>query len=316
MNYKTKQEIKARKLLKEYFKDPGYGIYYFYDSKNKRILGEAELVLSKPYNNLFNHIREDADFYFKNNKIVWWNTIAHPSGHLLSSQLSCINHLFYFRNNHKVATAFLKNLDPNIEEALILDDGYIEFEKVGKEKLGKEKQLSRGENCTSIDAMMLGKKQNGETIIFLIEWKYTELYEQKSLLENDKGYTRWNQYIDLLNDPKSPIKKIEYSFLFYEPFYQLMRQTLLAWQMTSKNEYGATEWRHIDVIPQQNLTLRDTITSSGLNKYGNSVEQVWKNLLKEPIKYIMTTPEYFISPALNYDYTKDIMEYLKMRYHF
>lgn len=315
MSYKSIQESIARRLLKDYFKDPGYGIYYFYDNKNKRILGEAELVLSKPYDNLFNQIIEDAELYFRNNKIVWWNTLAHPSGHILSSQLSCINHLFYFRNNQNVATAFLKNIEPTIEEALILDEGYIEFEKVGKEKLGKEKQLSRGENCTSIDAMMLGKKQNGETIIFLIEWKYTESYEKKSLLENDKGYTRWDQYIDLLNDPKSPLKKIDYTYLFYEPFYQLMRQSLLAWQMTSRKEYGATDWRHIDVIPQQNSTLRETITSSGLKKYGNSVEQIWSNLLKEPLKYIMTTPEEFVFPASKFDENKEIMNYLKFRYH-
>lgn len=315
MLYKAKQESIARKLLKDYFKDAGYGIYYFYDNKNKRILGEAELVLSKPYDNLFNRIREDAELYFKNNKIVWWNTLAHPSGHILSSQLSCINHLFYFRKNQNVATAFLKNIEPTIEEALILDEGYIEFEKVGKEKLGKEKQLSRGENCTSIDAMMLGKKQSGEIIVFLIEWKYTESYEPKSLLENDKGYTRWGQYIDLLNDPKSPLKKIDYTYFFYEPFYQLMRQTLLAWQMTSRKEYGATDWRHIDVIPQQNSTLRETITSSGLKKYGNSVEQIWSNLLKEPVKYIMTTPQEFVFPASKFDENKEIMNYLKFRYH-
>lgn len=94
-----------------------------------------------------------------------------------------------------------------------------------------------------------------------------------------------------------------------------MRQTLLAWQMTIRKEYGATDWQHIEVIPRQNSSLRNTITSSGLSKYGKSVEQVWKSLLKKPSKYIMTTPEEFIFPASIFEETKEIMDYLRFRYH-
>lgn len=312
--YKVTQQENAIKLLKDFFKDPGNGIYFLTNGK-ELIATENEYTLKQSEKNLYEDFRDEALKYFINNKITWWNCITHPSGHLLSSQISCINHLFGFRKSKEIATSFLKNYDSNIQEALLIDDGYIEFEKVGKEKLGNEKKLTRGENCTSIDAVMLGRRSDGEIIIFLIEWKYTETYKEKSYLADDKGITRWEQYINLLKDPESPIKETNFSDLFFEPFYQLMRQTLFGWQMIKRKEYGVTDWVLIDVVPEKNIPLRNHITSAGLNKYGETVEQVWKSLLKAPKHYILTTPEDFIKPASLFTDTQKILEYLKMRYH-
>ncbi|MDR2851271.1 MAG: hypothetical protein LBV65_04475 [Desulfovibrio sp.] len=61
-----------------------------------------------------------------------------PTGHMLSSQVACINHLFKLRNDGYGATALLKGLDQNISEALFVDindtgedKSYVEFKAIG-----------------------------------------------------------------------------------------------------------------------------------------------------------------------------------------
>jgi len=43
--------------------------------------------------NLYEPIREGAIQYFKDNNIGWWGG-SKPSGHILSSQIACVNHHF------------------------------------------------------------------------------------------------------------------------------------------------------------------------------------------------------------------------------
>ena len=43
-------------------------------------------------------IREDAIAYFRSNHIPWWKGAAdEPTGHVLSSQIACVNHLYLLR---------------------------------------------------------------------------------------------------------------------------------------------------------------------------------------------------------------------------
>ena len=74
---------------------------------------------------------------------------------------------------------------------------------------------------------MVGKKNTGSNILVLIEWKYTEEYRE----ENKYIPERYNIYNKLLQEYDSPIVTEDYESLYYEPFYQLMRQTLLGWKM-------------------------------------------------------------------------------------
>ena len=53
--------------------------------------------------NIYPSIREAAIEYFRKNGIGWWKSrdaINVPTGHMLSSQISCVNHLFPFMNSH------------------------------------------------------------------------------------------------------------------------------------------------------------------------------------------------------------------------
>ena len=173
--------------------------------------------------------------YFERNSIAWWmgDEKNEPTGHLLSSQVACINHLYFLRQRKDVATAILQNVSDKIEEAVRVDGGYIEFEVIGKENYLGEKSHTRGANSTSVDAIMVGAKKDGANILILIEWKYTEEYRE----ENKYIPERYNIYDRFLQDTNCPINTTDPEALYYEPFYQLMRQTLLGWKMIREKEY-------------------------------------------------------------------------------
>jgi hypothetical protein len=311
MKYKEAQRQHHIQIRDALFNDPGYGYY----KKQLR-----PFVLQNSVLNLWDGIREDALAYFKNNKIGWWDAGTTPSGHLLSSQISCINHLFLLRQREDLATVVLHAADPTIVKALKVDSGFVEFEKVGKKKLGKERLHTRGANCTSIDAMMLGLRENNSKVLVLIEWKYTEEYiGQSSKAKIKGGETRLEAYKDLLQHKNCPNGHKPAEDLYFEPFYQLMRQTLLGWQMVENNEYGASDYIHLDIIPKENGKLRNVVTSPGLT--GETVHEAWGNALKPDAKqkYKMLSNEDFLKPIFNSDVTdkfetRTLKKYLNIRY--
>ena len=243
MNYRDQQAEKATKTRDEIFHDPGNGQYNSV---------AYEFVLSRPELNLWEGIRADAIEYFKRNSITWDKSTDIPTGHLLSSQVACVNHLYWLRQRPDMATAVLRSIDPQITSACRIDSGFVEFEKVGQEPLGEESALTRGAYTTSIDAMMVGETLYGKRILYLIEWKYTESYTGESRAEGESGKTRIDAYKKLLSAPQCPITHAPSEDLYYEPFYQLMRQTLLGWEMVRRREYGVEDWRHLHIIPQGN----------------------------------------------------------------
>lgn len=108
---------------------------------------------------------------------------------------------------------------------------------------------------------MLGERPDGSRILFCIEWKYTESYKPESLAEGSSGATRINTYDKFLRQADCPFSCPDIKHLMFEPYYQLMRQTLLSWQMVKNEEYGTSEWINIHIIPKENLELRNTNTS-------------------------------------------------------
>lgn len=305
MNYREEQRQRAIDLRDGLFKDPGDGLF-------KNI--QREFVLSKPDLNIWTGIREDAIEYYNENRISWWDSGNEPTGHLLSSQISCLNHLYFLRQREDASTSLLRSINGKIQKAIKIDTGFVEFEKVGSQKLGGEKQLTRGANCTSIDALMLGEDINGERILFLIEWKYTESYSAESKLKGNSGKRRLEAYDELLNSDDCPIIIDNHKDLYYEPFYQLMRQTLLGWEMVKRNEYKSKKWIHLHVIPDQNKELKNNITSPGLKDNGENIEIAWKSVLRDPDKYVSIDPKKLLLSINNCPDTKSLLSYLDKRY--
>jgi len=308
MNYKEQQRKKATGLRDEVFKDPGGGQFKSLD---------REFVLKDPSLNLWAGIREDAIYYFKRNNIPFWDSGNEPTGHLLSSQIACLNHLFFVRQRGDIATSILKSVDNNVKIALKmdngLDSGYVDFEVIGSKNYLGEKLHTRGANSTSVDAVMLAELNNGTRKLFFIEWKYVESYTKTSKADGESGKTRKNIYSPLLNQPDCPIKTSDIEGLFTEPYYQLMRQTLLAHQMIKAKEYQADSYYHIHVIPNDNKDLKDVNTADGKLK-GNKLEDTWKNVLKSPDSYKAIDPSDFLKPAYSCLDCIAPMTYLKQRY--
>ena len=80
------------------------------DSGNGFFMGRRyPFVLRDGGNNLYEPIRNDAIQYFKENDISWWGGTA-PTGHVLSSQIACLNHLFAIRKDPEAVLAVVKGL--------------------------------------------------------------------------------------------------------------------------------------------------------------------------------------------------------------
>jgi len=290
-----------------------------------------EFVLMQPGLNLMEAVRNEAEIYFADNKIPFWNTgetrpsgINKPSGHMLSSQVACINHLLFFRHDQNIATAILKGVDKNVKTALRLDNdktdqGFVSLEVIGKENYLKEKRHSRGAHSTSVDAVMLAEMENGSRKLFFIEWKYVEKYSGKQSKFIEKGgNTRKETYLPLLRKEDCPIKISELNDkfiegIFYEPFYQLMRQTLLAHEMIKAKDFGATDYVHLHLIPTDNKELKLVNPSRGILT-GSTLQETWSNLLNSPEKYSAIDPKDFLEPARHIPNAMDAIQYLEQRY--
>jgi hypothetical protein len=299
-SYREVQRKKAIDLRDEIFKDPGDGMFF----GKKR-----DFVLNDPILNLWAGIRDDATDYFKSHDIAWWyGEDDEPTGHLLSSQVSCINHLYALRQRRDLADAVLKNIDSRITNAKVVDDGFVEFEINGKKNYLNERSHTRGANSTSVDAVMVGEKENGKNILILIEWKYTEEYNS----ENKYTPERYDIYNPMLSEQNCPIKIDSFEKLYYEPYYQLMRQTLLGWKMIEAGEYNCDEYIHLHIIPAANKELKSRITSPDLA--GHDMPDSWKRTLINSEKYKVFSPEELFEPLKKEKDVQSLLKYLNLRY--
>jgi hypothetical protein len=301
MSYREDQRRRAVTTRDTLFKDPGTGLFFG---------KQRDFVLKDPSLNLWAGIRDDAKHYFSSNRIAWWKgSESDPTGHLLSSQVACVNHLYSLRQRRDAATAVLKAIEPTICDVLPIDAGYVAFEYIGSRQYLKEPAFTRGSHCTSVDAAMLGVTTARQRILFLIEWKYTESYNPEDLYINRRA----RAYDTLIANEDGPfVAGITTQTLYYEPFYQMMRQTLLASQFEKHQEMDCTQCLNVHVIPKENRDLKETITSPGLQ--GRNIHDAWRKVLKAPAKYVPIDPSELLKEARDLPDTKSWLNYLKARY--
>lgn len=255
---------------------------------------------------LHKRYREQTLAYFAKHKIKWWtsqydvgrpelgpNEVGSPTGHLNSSQVACVNHLEPARLDETLAAKLLANVDPALVQPLPVEDGgFVSYEWIGNENyLHEPGARTRGAQVTSLDALMCGRHANGKTVLVALEWKYLESYGPKSRATSAKGTDRVAIYRGLLERVDCPIAVSDLNWLFYDPYEQLMRQTLLAWQMVEHNEFGASDWIHVHVVPKENVTLRGR-SGAAPDLVGETMSEAWRSVLKEPDRYrIMTASD-------------------------
>lgn len=320
--YKNSQYERQVKLIRDTFNifsgDKGYG-YFMKIRRN--------FVLKNGINNLYEPIRDGVIEYFNDNNISWWGGHK-PTGHTLSSQIACLNHLFAIMHDKDAVLAMLNGVRNEFEEVLPIScdakPQYIGFEVVSREDHLNEKISTRGSNCTSIDALIYAvHKGDKKRWIIPIEWKYTEYYGKKDKSNEDrkgevkgtngKGQERVNRYEPLIN-ASMQLKSLDcyYGSIYYqEPFYQLMRQTLWV-ENVIKNfnieKLEAEDYFHIHVIPSDNKDLLDKVYSVSNKR----MEETWKGMLEDQSKYMIVDPKTLFLPIV--DKYSDLASYLGKRY--
>jgi len=277
--------------------------------------------------------------YFKNNKIKWWNCYfdapkeQEPDGlditrHLVSSQIACINHLFFIKHDKEAVLSIINGISGmpvKFKEVINIpcdkgSDNYIAFEMIASNDYLHEKELKRGEFCTSVDAFVYALDERSERWLIPIEWKYTETYERDDKSNGTKGKTRLSRYCNAKTDNlignSKQLKSLpdyKHSIYFQEPFYQLMRQTLWA-ECICRNKgekvLPAEHFVHIHVCPKENRELLNKCYSEVTDK--SSMEEAWREMLTDQSLYHLVDPKELLQPiAKSYP---ELYNYLQRRY--
>ena len=257
--------------------------------------------------NLYKGIGNDAISYFKRNNILWWREDEDryfPTGHLVSSQIHCLNHLFALRKDDVAIKAIIEKaiglkIKKVYSSSIDKYSSFISFEFICKNKtLLHENYETRGANCTSVDALVYVQTIDNKNILIPIEWKYTETYQGKEA--NKESLDRYPKLID----SASNLKKWD-DLYKADPYYELMRQTLLMEQIIKQKDINgikAVDFRHIMVIPNAHTELK------------NAIEEKYIPTLKDKSKFIIIDPQDLLSPLKGNDDYKELLNYLETRY--
>ena len=275
--------------------------------------------------NLFHEIRQSAQEYFKQFSIKWHDgRNGAPSNHLCDSQVCCANFLLPFADKPKPLAELLSVLYPNLKQMLPIENGqYVAIEWIGQEnylgeKMSKNQKRTRGANFTSADAAVMFENEDGRKQIVLIEWKYTESYYSTDLKIAKSGTDRSLIYAHLYDSDDSLLDKKKLSSfddLFYEPFYQFMRQQYLANEMEKARELGADTVSLLHIAPAHNLDFK-RVTSPLLKSMGHSATEVWGKIVKKPHRFMSISTEELFGEFDISDYPelKEWHKYITTRY--
>jgi len=275
--------------------------------------------------NLFPEIRETALLHFSVHSIKWHDgQNGKPSNHLCDSQVCCVNFLFPFADKPEALAQVLRPIFPELEKMLPVESGkYVSFEWIGQEnylgeKISRNGQRTRGANYTSADSIVMFERKDKKRQVVLIEWKYAESYGGTFLKISDSGTDRTNIYQHLFKSADCPINKDilpSFDSLFYEPFYQFMRQQFLASEMEKAHEMGADIVSLLHIAPAHNTDFRK-VTSPELVKLGESATSIWKKLVKTEGRFISVSTEQLFG-NLSTEKLPEIkawLEYIYLRY--
>ena len=265
--------------------------------------------------NLYEGFRDDALDYFRERNITWHNGLgqraALPSNHLCCSQAACVNTLWPLTRDPGLLAAcfhpFLSELAeplPMVADGALTDGAlpFLSFEWIGTQNYLEEVgNRRRGANATSVDFAFRFRRNDRRVQLVLGEWKYTEQYgkdpahpetiNQTQLRVYREAFARWSAGRDFFPP---------YETFFVEPFYQFMRQTLLAQEMqrasiTGQGEMNADMVSLLHISPQANHEFSDNLAAApALASYGRTVCEAWARLAP-PVPFLSISAEQLLA---------------------
>jgi hypothetical protein len=253
--------------------------------------------------NLLPDVRELALALFAELGIPWHAGVdGGPSNHLLSSQVQCVNALgAMVHDPARIQAAFGGVVD--VAEVLPIEEGrFLTFEYVGPVDHLHEARAGvriRGAHCTSVDAAFRYRTSAGRVELALVEWKYTESYQKRRAPEPMKDAERVRRYHGLYVAPDGPLRAlVPIELLFDEPFYQLMRQQLLAHELERHHDEGADRVRVLHVLDPANTAYQRSVVRPEMKEFGDTVDEIWSFFLRTPSRFHHVDPQVFLDPAV------------------
>lgn len=238
---------------------------------------------------------------------------------VMSSQAACFNVFDYLskRENKNLLINFLRKIGIEVDDifefpsgSIVVDkeykdEGMVIFEWIGPQAsvINEGNSGGRGHRRTSTDAFCLALIKGRVTQI-LIEWKFTEHYEntpQINRFSGGRGIERLKRYSTLVAKYRSTREQLfdikdddEWGLgdLGYEPFYQLLRFHLLGRETIGIEigKYKIEDYRILHLSHSKNDSLNilkeeHIKYSPRLEKYlGRDIHIVWKDLLSDDEK--------------------------------
>jgi hypothetical protein len=104
----------------------------------------------------------------------------------------------------------------------------------------------------------------------------------------------------LWDDNGCPLKRdvVPYEDLFVEPFYQLLRQQLLAWRMEHEQERDARLVRVVHICPVGNEGVHAALNRPSHAAAGDDVVSIWSSICRTPGRFITMDSAAFASAAV------------------
>lgn len=281
----------------------------------------AYRLAERPHN-LAPSARDAAAAYFKRYGITWHQ----HANHGLSSQVCCLNFLMPLATRPDLLSRLIgQTLGIAPPEMLRIEDGpdgeawFVGFEWIGQEdylgEAGKTGSRTRGANATSADAIVRFRHE-GRVETLLVEWKYTESYGAP--IPPSGNPTRLKRYSQLAFDPNGPIRadlSLTVEDFFWEPFYQLLRQQMMAWRMQRAPEGEGGRVRVLHISPAGNRDLHK-VTAPALRRFGDDAFEAFSAVLLRPDDFIGRTAEQMFAPLVAELTDDPWAAYLADRYAF
>lgn len=274
------------------------------------------------YHGLHPTIRATTEKIFKGLGIQFHTYV----GHGRSSQACCLNFLMPFADKPEPLSHWVGHLlgiaPPTmleIEDAAADRHRYVAFEYTGPDRIDfldecEGRTPGRGANATAADAAVAYVDAEGKRTLLLIEWKYTEEYRNHRLSEDLKG-KRKARYAAKLFAPDGPLradKGLAFSDILHEPFYQLARQQMLAWQIERRSDQFDSV-RVLHLSPTGNRALHH-VTSPGFTHLADDAFIAFRASLANPDHFIERSIEHAFAPLADWPDVAESWVYLRQRY--